>query len=84
MSTVPSRSTIKDTILGLFYSGYNVLAIDPDYTYALVAGASLKYLWILSRETTVPDDVKSKYLKIAQDIGYNVSDLWWIEHDKQP
>jgi apolipoprotein D and lipocalin family protein len=50
----------------------------------LVAGASLKYLWILSRETTVPDDVKSKYLKIAQDIGYNVSGLLWIEHDKQP
>ena len=74
---------LKVSFFGPFYSGYNVIAIDPDYTYALVAGASLKYLWILSRETSIPDDIKSKYLKIAQDIGYNVADLLWIEHNRR-
>jgi apolipoprotein D and lipocalin family protein len=73
---------LKVSFFGPFYSGYNVIAIDADYRYALVAGESLKYLWILSRETTIPEEVKSRYLKIATEIGYKVSDLVWVEHNK--
>ena len=74
---------LKVSFFGPFYSGYNVIAIDPDYTYALVAGKSHKYLWILSRSTTIPDEVKENYLQIAQDFGYNTADLLWVEHDQQ-
>ncbi|MDD4847415.1 MAG: lipocalin family protein [Bacteroidales bacterium] len=73
---------LKVSFFGPFYSGYNVIAIDPDYKFALVAGSNYKYLWILSRETTIPESIKSEYLKIAQDGGYDVSDLIWIEHNK--
>ncbi|MBR9775220.1 MAG: hypothetical protein GYB55_09470 [Cytophagales bacterium] len=73
---------LKVSFFGPFYSGYNVIAIDKGYQYALVAGKSLKYLWILSREKEIPADTKEKYLKIAEDIGYETSDLLWVEHDK--
>ncbi|MDO6439594.1 lipocalin family protein [Cyclobacterium sp. 1_MG-2023] len=73
---------LKVSFFGPFYSGYNVIAIDKDYQYALVAGKSLKYLWILSRETDIPMDVKNKYLKKAEDIGYDTSALLWISHGK--
>lgn len=73
---------LKVSFFGPFYSGYNVIAIDPDYKYALVAGESLEYLWILSREQTIPGDVKENYLTKAQKIGYNTSDLLWVEHNK--
>lgn len=73
---------LKVSFFGPFYAGYNVIAIDEEYKYALVAGQSHKYLWILSRETTIPEDLKEKYLKIAQGIGYDTSDLVWGEHDK--
>lgn len=73
---------LKVTFFGPFYSGYNVIAIDDDYRYALVAGKNHKYLWILSREKTIPEDVKNNYLKIAQEVGYDTSDLVWPEHDK--
>lgn len=73
---------LKVSFFGPFYSGYNVIAIDPDYKYALVAGESLKYMWILSREKTIPESVKADYLIKAQEIGYNVLDLVWVEHDK--
>ncbi len=73
---------LKVSFFGPFYGGYNVIAIDPDYKYALIAGSSLKYLWILSRDTSIPDAVKNKYLKIAKDIGYNTADLIWVEHTK--
>ena len=74
---------LKVSFFGPFYSGYNVIALDPDYKYALVGGASYKYLWILSRETSIPDEIKYKYLKIAEDFGYNTSNLLWIVHDNQ-
>lgn len=73
---------LKVSFFGPFYSGYNVIAIDDDYKYALVAGESLKYLWILSRETTIPENIKTDYLKIATEIGYSTSDLIWVEHNK--
>jgi apolipoprotein D and lipocalin family protein len=73
---------LKVSFFGPFYAGYNVIAIDKDYKYALVAGESLKYLWILSRETTIPESIKADYLIKAQEIGYNISDLVWTEHNK--
>ncbi|MCK9612426.1 MAG: lipocalin family protein [Bacteroidales bacterium] len=73
---------LKVSFFGPFYTGYNVIALDDDYKYALVAGKSLKYLWILSRETNMPDDIKQNYLNIAESVGYKTSDLIWVEHDK--
>ncbi len=73
---------LKVSFFGPFYAGYNVIAIDPDYKYALVAGENLKYLWILSRETTIPESIKADYLIKAQEIGYKISDLIWVKHDK--
>lgn len=72
---------LKVSFFGPFYSGYNVIAIDDEYRYALVAGKNLKYLWILSRDTSIPVEIKDKYLKIAGEIGYRTSDLLWVKHD---
>lgn len=78
-----STAMLKVSFFGPFYAGYNVIAIDENYQYALIAGSSLKYLWILSRETTIPEDIKTKYLTIAENIGYETSNLLWIKHDKK-
>ena len=76
-------AALKVSFFGPFYSGYNVIALDDNYKYALVAGKSLKYLWILSREKSIPEDIKTAYLKIAQDVGYDTSKLIWVEHNKK-
>jgi apolipoprotein D and lipocalin family protein len=78
-----NTAMLKVSFFGPFYAGYNVIALDDEYKYALIAGESLKYLWILSRETTVPDDIKARYLKIAEEIGYHTADLVWVIHDRQ-
>lgn len=78
-----NTAMLKVSFFGPFYGGYNVLAIDDEYKYALIAGSSLKYLWILSRETTIPEDIKKKYLQVAENVGYDTSELLWIEHDKK-
>ncbi len=73
---------LKVSFFGPFYAGYNVIALDEEYKYALVSGDKFKYLWILSRETTVPDEIRSKYLKLAESLGYKTSDLVWVDHDR--
>ncbi len=73
---------LKVSFFGPFYSGYNVIALDEDYCYALVAGKNLDLLWILSREKTIPVDIKDKYIQIAKEIGYDTSDLIWVDHDR--
>src|SRR5690606_25311666 len=75
------EARLKVSFFGPFYSGYNVVAIDPEYRYALVAGENLNYLWILSRERTIPDEVKERYLQQAEAIGYNTGKLIWVKHD---
>lgn len=74
---------LKVSFFGPFYAGYNVIAVDKDYQYALVAGKNTKYLWLLSRTTTMPESVKKKYLEIAQKIGYHTEDLLWVAYDKK-
>ena len=73
---------LKVSFFGPFYGGYNVIALDKDYKYALIAGNSLDYLWILSREKTLPENIKTEYLKIAGNLGFKTSELIWVEHDK--
>ena len=73
---------LKVSFFGPFYSGYNVIAIDEDYKYALIAGGSLEYLWILSREKYIPENIKTEYLKIAEDYGFNTSKLLWVEQNE--
>ena len=75
-------AALKVSFFGPFYSGYNVIALDENYQYALIAGKSLDYIWILSRTKELPDEIKTEYLKIAEDIGYDTSRLIWIKHDK--
>ncbi len=75
-------AALKVSFFGPFYSGYNVIALDENYQYALIAGKNLDYLWILSRTKELPDEIKTEYLKIAEDIGYDTSRLIWIKHDK--
>lgn len=75
--TVPA---LEVSFFGPFYAAYNVIALDPEYRYALVAGSSLSYLWILSRTTTIPDEVKTEYVALARKLGYNTDALIWVRH----
>jgi apolipoprotein D and lipocalin family protein len=78
-----NKAMLKVSFFGPFYSGYNVIALDKDYQYALIAGKNLKYLWILSRQKTIPDEIREEFLKKAESAGYKISELIWVSHDKQ-
>lgn len=75
-------AALKVSFFGPFYAGYNVVALDDNYQYALIAGRNLDYLWILSRTKDLPAHVKDEYLKLAEEIGFDTSRLNWVKHDK--
>ncbi|WKW46171.1 lipocalin family protein [Myroides sp. JBRI-B21084] len=76
-------AALKVSFFKPFYAGYNVVAIDDNYKYALIAGKDLDYLWILSREKTIPEHIKTSFLQKAKEIGYNTTKLIWVEHNKK-
>ncbi len=78
----PGEARLKVSFFGPFFSPYNVIALDSEYQVALVAGKNLKYLWILARQTTIPEETRQNYLKIASDLGYDTNALIWVKHDK--
>lgn len=74
----PRRAALKVSFFGPFYGGYNIIALDKDYQYALVCGPDRDYLWILSRTPTLPEAVKKQMLGIAARQGFAVEKLLWI------
>lgn len=72
------EARLKVTFFVPFYGGYNVIALDDYYQYALVAGDNLKYLWILSRQTTIPEGIRHAFLRKAREIGFDVDKLIWV------
>lgn len=74
-------AALKVSFFRPFYGAYNVIALDPDYKYALVTGSDFDYLWILSREKTIPQNIRTKYVKFAQEMGYDTSKLIWVKQD---
>jgi len=73
---------LKVSFFGPFYAGYNVIALEDNYQYALVCGKNTDYLWLLSREKTIPTEIKEKFLAQAKDLGFTTNDLVWVEHNK--
>ena len=77
-----NTAMLKVSFFGPFYAGYNVIKLDKDYKYALVTGKNLNYLWILSRTTTLPADVRQEYTQFASHVGFDTTRLTWVEHNK--
>ncbi len=72
---------LKVSFFGPFYAPYIIMALDSDYKYALVTGRSRNYLWILSRERSIPDEVLNEYLEKARSAGYDIRRLIRVKQD---
>lgn len=67
------------SFFGPFYGGYNVIALDPAYRYALVCGPNRDYLWILSRTPTLDAAVRDRLLQTAKGYGFATDKLIWVQ-----
>ena len=70
---------LKVSFFWIFYADYFVIELDEKYRWVLVGSSNDKYLWILSRTPKLEDEVLVDILKKAEQRGYNVSNLIWVE-----
>jgi apolipoprotein D and lipocalin family protein len=75
------RAALKVSFWGPFYAGYNVVALDPDYRWALVMGSTPSALWILSRSPELPAAVRRKLLGLAKGMGVDIQQILWVPQD---
>lgn len=76
----PAVGSLKVSFFGPFYGGYHVIALDQeDYQYAMVAGPTYGFLWILSRTPTLDDAVTDMLLSQAEEGGFPVEDLIFVD-----
>ena len=76
-----NTASLKVSFFGPFYAGYHVIALDSEYKYALIAGNNPEYIWILARETSIPEEIRTSYLQKAASIGADTAKLIWTEQD---
>ena len=75
--------SLKVSFFGPFYGGYHVIALDKEnYSYAMVAGPNLSYLWILSRSTSLDETILSDLTDKAAERGFKTTELIAVKHDR--
>lgn len=58
-----------------FYSDYYILDIAPDYSHVIIDSSTDKYLWIMSREPVLPDNILSELIEKIRQRGYDTDRL---------
>jgi len=70
---------IKVSFFGPFYGDYFVMKLDKNYEHVLVGSPTRDYLWVLSRNKTMPPNIYEQYLKVATAKGFDVAKLQMID-----
>jgi apolipoprotein D and lipocalin family protein len=77
----PGTASLSVTFFWPFAGGYHVLALDPQgYGWALVAGPSRNYLWILARQPDLSPDIRERLVETARGLGFPVDELILVDH----
>lgn len=63
------------SFLPAVWGDYQILALAPDYRYALVGAPNRQYLWILSRSTNLDQASYEKLVEEAKSQGFDVNQL---------
>lgn len=78
-----STGSLKVSFFGPFYGGYHVIALDQEnYRWSLVAGPDRDYLWILARDKTLPDEVRTQLVDQAKALGFATDKLIWVAQQR--
>lgn len=74
--------SLKVSFFWPIWAGYHVIALDPNYRFAMVSGPNKEYLWILSREKTLPNGDLYPLLDKARALGFDVNALTFVTQDR--
>lgn len=79
----PDLGYLKVSFFGPFYGSYVVFGLDEvGYQYSFVTGPDRSYLWLLSRTPHIEDEILSKFIKKADELGFDTDKLIFVNHDR--
>ena len=71
-----TTGSLKVSFFRPFYGGYHIIGLDKEgYQYALVAGPSRSYLWILARSPGLPPATIGMLVSKAREMGFDTDKL---------
>ncbi|WP_111858538.1 lipocalin family protein [Acinetobacter sp. CFCC 10889] len=83
----PQNSKLKVTFLPKLVrwlpvgrGDYWILKLDENYQTALVGSPNKKYLWVLSRDPNIDQQILNEYLDYAKTLGFDLSDIIYTKH----
>jgi len=76
-----SLGRLKVSFFGPFYGGYNIIALDDEYRWSMVAGPDRSYLWILAREPALPAETLQHLVNKAEALGFDTNALIYPQTD---
>ncbi|HWR14064.1 MAG TPA: lipocalin family protein [Terriglobales bacterium] len=68
-----TNAKLRVTFFWPFYGDYWVIGLDPEYRYAIVSEPKRKYLWILSRTSTMDPELYERALQTIREKGLDPS-----------
>lgn len=66
---------LKVSFFRPFYAYYNIILLDDNYEYAVVAGGNYEYLWILSRNQEIPEELYNKLINKITQMGFDTAKI---------
>ena len=72
---------LKVSFFRPFWGNYYIIELDKNYQYVLVGDPTRKYLWILSRTSTLNEATYNMLVNIAKKKGFNTNILIKTKHD---
>tara|TARA_R110002096_G_scaffold348682_1_gene541919 strand:- start:119 stop:616 length:498 start_codon:yes stop_codon:yes gene_type:complete len=75
-----NNSKLKVQFFWPFKGDYQILALDEDYSTALVGAPDRESLWLLSRTTTPGATTIKEFLNRAEELGFDTSKMVYTDH----
>ena len=75
-------ASLSVSFFPLLSGGYHVIALDPQYQWAMVAGPTRGYLWILSRRPVLDAKITARLVEQARGLGFATNELVMVDQSK--
>ncbi|CAM4129596.1 lipocalin family protein [Pseudoalteromonas byunsanensis] len=74
---------LKVSFFGPFYGSYVIFKLDKEqYQYAYITSYNKDYLWLLSRTPTLDKAIIADFVHTAQQYGFDVEQLIYVQHNE--
>lgn len=74
-----NNARLKVQFFWPFKGDYYIIALEDDYSMAMVGAPNRKYLWILSRNKNPDPEKMEQYINLAKDLGFATDQLEYTD-----